>query len=69
MNTKDYHYIEWYKWDAKRGERLDYVASELYDRINDPFETRNLGDDLDYAATIKSLSSILADGWEAAGPD
>jgi iduronate 2-sulfatase len=69
MNTKDYHYIEWYKWDAKSGERLDYVASELYDRINDPFENRNLGNDHDYAATIKSLSSILADGWEAAGPD
>ena len=69
MNTKDYHYIEWYKWDHLKGEKLDFVESELYDRQKDPFETVNLTANNDLRRIVKELSTELAQGWKQAMPD
>ncbi len=68
INTKKYHYIEWYTWDAKLGLRGDFVAKELYDRENDPHETKNIASEPSVSKTIEDLSDQLAKGWENAQP-
>ena len=68
INTKKYHYIEWYTWDALMGTRGEFVERELYDRENDPFERENIaGIDTD-SSVIKELSKKLEDGWQKALP-
>ena len=68
INTDEYHYIEWYAWNAKKGERGAFKTAELYDAINDEHETINLANDDNYAPQIALLSKQLAAGWKAALP-
>ena len=68
IRTKEYHYVEWYYWDHKKGERLDYVTSELYDIKNDPDENKNIAADKEMESVVKKLSKQLEDGWRAARP-
>ena len=69
INTPKYHYIEWYTWDAKKGLRGDLRDIELYDRMEDPYETVNIavGDSLNLLK--KTLSLQLANGWKNALPN
>lgn len=69
INTHDYHYIEWYGWDAKAGVRKDFVAAELYDRNKDPFETQNLATNSEFKALCTELSTQLVAGWRNAIPN
>lgn len=66
MNTKDYHYIEWYDWDPKKGEHGEFRSAELYDRINDPHETINIAPDEKYQEIMEQLSKQLESGWREA---
>ncbi len=68
INTKDHHYIEWYTWDHTTGTRGEYVKTELYDRLNDPYEKMNVAEMEEYAAVLPRLSAQLADGWRKAVP-
>ena len=68
INTHDYHYIEWYTWDAETGTRGQYTGAELYDRNGDPYETLNLAGKEEYSMIIEKLSAQLADGWRKALP-
>ena len=68
INTKEYHYIEWYTWDPESGTRGEMTDSELYDRENDPNETVNIAADPGYDNTVKALSKQLAEGWKKATP-
>lgn len=68
MQTKQYHYVEWYHWDNVRKERGAFVASELYDHNVDPTETRNVAGDLEKENIVQRLSEQLARGWKGAMP-
>ncbi|MCC1485092.1 sulfatase [Winogradskyella immobilis] len=68
INTQEYHYIEWYGWDPKKGERGEYKTAELYDAINDPTETVNIVQDEKYKVAIETLSKQLNEGWRNAKP-
>ncbi|MBP1839924.1 sulfatase [Formosa algae] len=68
INTKSYHYIEWYDWDNTTGTRGAFKNAELYDRINDPYETVNIADEATQSALVKQLSAQLAEGWKKAKP-
>ena len=68
INTHDHHYIEWYGWDHKKGERKDYISAELYDSNKDSYETVNLANDDSYGEIVNALSQQLKAGWEAAIP-
>jgi len=68
INTKNYHYIEWYDWFPKKGEKGDFKVAELYDSINDPTETNNLAVEEKHAELIKQLSIQLEKGWKDAIP-
>ncbi len=68
IKTKKYHYVEWYYWNHKLGERGDFVINELYDNAVDPDENINVVSDSKYAVTINQLSQQLAAGWKAAKP-
>ncbi|MEL7531859.1 MAG: sulfatase [Bacteroidota bacterium] len=61
INTAQYHYIEWYTWDHKSGQKGEFVEAELYDRINDPHERSNIVGDSQ--ALAQQLSAQLAAGW------
>jgi len=61
MRTKRYRYTE----RLEKGERI----FELYDHQTDPWETVNVVDDPDYAATRKELAALLHAGWKGALPD
>jgi iduronate 2-sulfatase len=69
INTKEYHYIEWYTWDPESGTRGELTDTELYDRENDPHETLNIAKDSKHIKTVEALSKLLAEGWEKAVPD
>ena len=69
INTKDYHYIEWYDWDPKTGTRGTFKNSELYDSKEDPYETINVANDPTYNEAITALSKQLSDGWRKAVPE
>lgn len=69
INTAAHHYIEWYTWDHKTGTRGEYKETELYDRLNDPFEKENIADKAENAPLVKNLSAQLAAGWRSAKPD
>lgn len=68
INTTDHHYIEWYKWDNKSGEKGEYVSAELYDVKEDQYETKNLAAEASQKAIVKNLSERLEAGWRAALP-
>ena len=69
INTAEYHYIEWYGWDPVTGTRGEFVESEMYDRINDPHERRNISGKEDLANQQSILSEQLSKGWRAAVPE
>ena len=69
INTKEFHYIEWYRWDHKTGTRGEYTTAELYDRQNDPFEKENIAENEDFKKVVEGLSKQLADGWKKAMPE
>jgi iduronate 2-sulfatase len=69
INTKKYHYIEWYAWDNKTGTRGVLKGKELFDSVNDPTETKNIAADQKYNKVIDDLSVQLAAGWRNAKPD
>jgi iduronate 2-sulfatase len=68
LNTKKYHFIEWYGWNPKTGSRGEFKSSELYDKVNDPYETLNLSNMENMNEVKDSLSKQLADGWRKALP-
>ncbi|QWX83018.1 sulfatase [Cellulophaga sp. HaHaR_3_176] len=68
LNTKKYHYIEWYSWDNTTGTRGELKNLELFDRENDPNETVNIAAQKSLSKTIKALSEKLASGWKNAKP-
>lgn len=63
INTKKYHYIEWYTWDHKTGTKGTLQNVELYDRLNDPFEKINIANDDRFVNTLNKLSVQLQKGW------
>ena len=69
INTDHYHYIEWYGWDHEAKARGELSAIELYDRDNDPHETKNLADDADLVEVRRELAVQLSNGWRAALPN
>jgi iduronate 2-sulfatase len=69
VNTPEFHYIEWFTWDHVSGSRGDSVSAELYDRLNDPYESINVAEEEEYIDVIRKLSKQLADGWRKAVPD
>ncbi len=64
----EFHYIEWFTWDHVSGSKGDYVTAELYDRLNDPYESINVAQKEEYIDVIGKLSTQLADGWRKAAP-
>lgn len=68
INTKDYHYVEWYSWNHKTGTKGDFKGAELYDRNRDPYEKTNIADDSNMNALKKQLGKKLSDGWRKALP-
>jgi iduronate 2-sulfatase len=69
INTRNYHYIEWYDWSPDKGERGIFKIAELYDSVNDPIETNNLAVNEEYSSIIKKLSDQLNQGWRKARPN
>lgn len=68
INTKKYHYIEWYDWNPKTGTRGKLTSTELFDRENDPHEAVNISDDPELDKVVKGLSVQLSEGWKKAIP-
>ncbi|MFT6795671.1 MAG: iduronate 2-sulfatase [Maribacter sp.] len=68
MNTKKYHYIEWYTWDPETGTRGELKSIELFDSENDPNETENIAKEQELKEVITGLSKQLASGWQKATP-
>lgn len=66
INTLNYHYVEWYTWDQKKGERGAFISAELYDSMNDETETKNLADRKDFTEVREGLSRQLEAGWKSA---
>ena len=66
INTKKYHYIEWYTWFPKTGTRGELTSIELFDSVNDPNETINIANDGKLRKIIEGLSEQLAGGWQKA---
>lgn len=69
INTKEYHYIEWYGWDPETGIRGELKNTELFDRKNDPNESINIAAEQNLSEVVQRLSKQLADGWENAKPE
>ncbi len=68
INTEQYHYIEWFKWNSGEGVRGAFVESELYDRENDPLETTNVSDLPALKTNKEELAFMLERGWRDALP-
>ncbi|MEP2280950.1 sulfatase [Maribacter sp.] len=68
INTKEYHYIEWYTWDPKTGTKGELTGKELFDRINDPHETVNIAGNKELSEVTITLSKQLKKGWKQALP-
>ena len=68
MQTKQYHYIEWFKWDNEKKEKGEYAATELYDHAVDPNETINIAGQSGQEQNVEKLSEQLKKGWRAAVP-
>ncbi len=69
LNTKKYHYIEWYDWNHKTGTKGELKGTELYDREHDPYEKVNISENAKLSETKKELSKQLANGWKKALPN
>ena len=69
INTKEYHYIEWYAWNTKTGTRGELKSKELFDSKNDPYETVNMAGEKEFSEVIEDLSEQLAEGWQQAIPN
>ena len=69
INTKEYHYNEWYSWNHKTGTKGELKNTELFDSKNDPNETINIAQEQEFRNIVKGLSIQLADGWQKAAPD
>lgn len=69
INTSNYHYIEWYDWYPKKGERGTFKVAELYDSIKDSSETTNLAVEEKYRKLMDKLSIQLNKGWRNALPN
>jgi iduronate 2-sulfatase len=69
MNTKEYHYIEWYAWDKETGTRGEFKDAELYNSVDDPYETVNISGEKNMSELKTKLSKQLKDGWRKAKPD
>jgi iduronate 2-sulfatase len=63
IRTSRYRYVEWRSWQSQQ-----VTARELYDHQSDPHEMRNLASQPGHEKTIKTLSRLLATGWQAALP-
>ena len=68
INTKKYHYIEWYAWDPKTGTKGELKNRELYDREADPNETVNISGESALSEIVRGLSDQLEGGWREAAP-
>jgi len=68
INTKEYHYIEWYTWDAETGTKGEFKDAELYDRLNDPQERVNIVGQTSHKQVVEELARKLAAGWQEAQP-
>jgi len=66
IQTKEFHYVEWYYWDNIAGERGEFVTNELYDNKNDPEENKNIAYREENKDIIDGLSKQLAAGWKSA---
>jgi len=66
INTDQYHYIEWYSWNHKKGIKGELKNTELFDRIKDPFESENIAYHNDIIKVKEELATQLAAGWQAA---
>ena len=63
IRTSRYRYVEWRNWESKQ-----VLTRELYDHQNDPHEMQNVASQDEHQATLKNLSQLLTDGWQAALP-
>ena len=63
IRTSRYRYVEWRSWQSQQ-----VTARELYDHQSDPHEMQNLASQAGHQDTLKTLSQLLADGWQAALP-
>ena len=63
IRTSRYRYVQWRNWESQQ-----ILARELYDHQNDPHEMRNLASQAGHQDTLKTLSQLLAGGWQAALP-
>ena len=63
VRTKDFHYIQWHKWDNKLKVAGDSVTSELYDHRIDPYETKNRVGEEAYKNVIPKLTGYLYNNW------
>lgn len=68
INTKEYHYIEWYSWDHKMGTKGELKNRELFDSKKDPNETVNIAQEQKMRPVVEDLSQQLASGWQEAVP-
>ncbi|MDF1698085.1 MAG: sulfatase [Saprospiraceae bacterium] len=68
LNTKEYHYIEWYSWDHKTGTRGQLKEIELYDREEDPYEKTNIALHEGMDDVKQHLSNVLSKGWREVLP-
>ena len=68
INTKEYHYVEWYSWNHKTGTKGTLKSTELFDSKNDPNENVNIAEEPKNRAIVKRLSKQLVNGWQKAIP-
>lgn len=69
IRTITHHFVEWYYWDHKKGQRGELATTELYDILKDPQENENVASKSENSSIIKELSDQLAKGWKSARPD
>ena len=46
----------------------ELVSVELYDHVNDPFETRNVADNPSYREVVQEMETKMIAGWRDAMP-
>jgi iduronate 2-sulfatase len=69
INTDKYHYIEWFIWDHISGTKKGLVSAELFDRMKDPTEKKNVVNETSNAEIVKDLSRMLKEGWRRMIPE
>jgi iduronate 2-sulfatase len=71
MKTDKHRYTEWVEYAYNSSGEPNWkniCAVELYNHVDDPNETVNLAENVDWEETRKELSEQLRDGWFAALP-